>query len=260
MWGKMTDTLPPNNFKRALAARQKQVGFWLTLASTTATEIAAGAGFDWLLIDMEHSVNELPDVQDHLRAAVGGTAEPVVRIPWNEPVLVKRMLDAGGRSLMFPYVQNAEEARRAVAATRYPPDGIRGFAGAARGSNYGRIKNYAQQIAEEICVIVQVETPEAIKAIPRIAAVDGVDGVFIGPNDLAANMGFLGNMFAPEVHATVRGGMEAINHAGKAAGLLNFRENEARDWFAAGFTFIAVAGDTGLLARQTERIVAAFKN
>src|SRR5688572_826188 len=146
----MTDALLPNEFKRALAARHKQVGFWLTLASTTATEIAAGAGFDWLLIDMEHSVNELPDVQDHLRAAVGGTAEPVIRVPWNEPVLVKRMLDAGGRSLMFPYVQNADEARQAVAATRYPPHGIRGFAGAARGSNYGRIKDYAHRITEEI--------------------------------------------------------------------------------------------------------------
>jgi 4-hydroxy-2-oxoheptanedioate aldolase len=255
----MITTLAPNAFKRAIRAQQKQVGFWLTLASTTATEIAAGAGFDWLLIDMEHSVNELPDVQDHLRAAVGGTAEAVVRIPWNEPVLVKRMLDIGARSLMFPYVQNADEARRAVAATRYPPQGIRGFAGAARGSNYGRIKDYPQRIHDELCVIVQVETPEAVAAIPEIAALDGVDGVFIGPNDLAANMAHLGNMFAPAVNDAVRSGMQAINKAGKGAGLLNFREDEARDWFAAGFSFIAVAGDAGLLARQTERIVAAFK-
>jgi 4-hydroxy-2-oxoheptanedioate aldolase len=253
-------TLPLNTFKRALASKQKQVGFWLTLASTTATEIAAGAGFDWLLIDMEHSVNELPDVQDHLRATVGGTAEAVVRIPWNDPVVVKRMLDIGARSLMFPYVQNADEARRAVAATRYPPHGIRGFAGAARGSDYGRIKDYAARIHDELCVIVQVETPEAVKAIPEIAAVEGIDGIFIGPNDLAANMGFVGNMFAPEVNAAVQSAMEMINKAGKAAGLLNFRENEARDWFAAGFTFIAVAGDASLLARQTERVVAAFKS
>lgn len=255
----MNTSLPPNAFKRALRERRRQVGFWLTLASTTATEIAAGAGFDWLLIDMEHSANELPDVQDHLRAAVGGTAEPVVRIPWNEPVTVKRMLDIGARSLMFPYVQSAEEARRAVAATRYPPHGIRGFAGAARGSQYGRIKDYAQKIHDEICVIVQVETPEAIAAIPAIAAVEGVDGVFIGPNDLAANMGHLGNMFAPAVVASVGAGMQAINAAGKAAGLLNFREDEARDWFRQGFTFIAVAGDAAMMARGTERVVAAFK-
>ncbi|HEY0440659.1 MAG TPA: aldolase/citrate lyase family protein [Xanthobacteraceae bacterium] len=256
----MTATMPPNAFKRALHANKKQVGFWLTLASTTATEIAAGAGFDWLLIDMEHSVNELPDVQDHLRAAVGGTAEPVVRIPWNEPVLVKRMLDIGARSLMFPYVQNADEARRAVAATRYPPHGIRGFAGSARGSNYGRIGDYADRIHDEICVIVQVETPEAIAAVPQIAAVDGIDGVFIGPNDLAANMGFLGNMFAPEVKAAVRDGVDKIRAAGKAPGLLNFREDDARALFKSGVVFIAVSGDASLLARQTERVVAAFKD
>jgi 4-hydroxy-2-oxoheptanedioate aldolase len=255
----MITSLTPNTFKRALARREKQVGFWLTLASTTATEIAAGAGFDWVLIDMEHAVNELPDVQDHLRTCVGGTAEPVVRLPWNDPVLVKRLLDAGARSLMFPYVQNADEARRAVAATRYPPHGIRGFAGGARGSNYGRIKDYAARIHDEICVIVQVETPDAVRAIPEIAAVEGVDGVFIGPNDLAANMGILGNMFAPEVVAAVRSGMEAINKAGKAAGLLNFREKEAKEWFGAGFSFIAVSGDVAVLARQTEAIVAAFK-
>src|SRR5215207_8090759 len=114
----MTTSLPRNEFKRAIAAGKKQVGFWLTLASTTATEVAAGAGFDWLLIDMEHSSNDLPDVVDHLRAAMGGTAEPAVRIPWNDAVTVKRMLDIGTRTLMFPYVESAEEARRAVAATR----------------------------------------------------------------------------------------------------------------------------------------------
>jgi 4-hydroxy-2-oxoheptanedioate aldolase len=256
----MQTSLPPNNFKRALSANKKQVGFWLTLASTTATEIAAGAGFDWVLIDMEHSVNELPDVQDHLRACVGGTAEPVVRIPWNEPVLVKRMLDIGARSLMFPYVQNADEARRAVAATRYPPAGIRGYAGAARGSNYGRIADYAKRIHDELCVIVQIETPQAVAAIPEIAKVDGIDGIFIGPNDLAANMGHVGNMSAPDVKALIRDGVDKIRAGGKAAGILNFREDEARELFKSGVSFIAVAGDAGLMARQTERVVAAFKD
>ncbi len=256
----MITSLPPNNFKRALAAHKKQVGFWLTLGSTTVTEIAAGAGFDWLLVDMEHSANELPDVQDHLRAAVGGTAEPVVRVPWNEPVLVKRMLDIGARSLMFPYVQNAEEARRAVAATRYPPAGIRGFAGGARGSNYGRIADYAKRCGEEICVIVQIETPQAVAAILEIAAIDGVDGIFIGPNDLAANMGHLANAGAAEVKALIGEAVAAIRKGGKAAGILNFKEDEARALFAAGVSFIAVAGDAALMARQTERIVAAFRD
>ncbi|MEO8883256.1 MAG: aldolase/citrate lyase family protein, partial [Devosia sp.] len=133
-----------NRLKRALKAQDtKLAGFWLTTASPTATEIAAGAGFDWLLIDMEHSANELPDVVHHLRAATAGTAEPVVRMPWNEPVLVKRLLDAGARSLLFPYVQNVEEARAAVRATRYPSDGgVRGHTGSGRASNYGRNGTY----------------------------------------------------------------------------------------------------------------------
>ncbi len=255
----MITTMTPNKFKRALAKKQKQVGFWLTLGSTTVTEIAAGAGFDWLLIDMEHSFNELPDVQDHLRAAVGGTAEPVVRIPWNDSVTVKRMLDIGVRSIMFPYVQNAEEARRAVAATRYPPHGGRGFAGGARGSNYGRITDYAKLSHQEQCVIVQIESPEAVAAIPEIAAVEGVDGIFIGPNDLAANMGHLANMFAEPVVAEVEKALAAIDKGGKASGLLNFREADAKKYFAGGVSFIAVSGDAGVMARQTEAIVKAFQ-
>lgn len=254
----MITKMAPNKFKRALAKKQKQVGFWLTLGSTTVTEIAAGAGFDWLLIDMEHSFNELPDVQDHLRAAVGGTAEPVVRIPWNDPVIVKRMLDIGVRSLMFPYVQNAEEAKRAVAATRYPPHGGRGFAGGARGSNYGRIADYAKLSHREQCVIVQIESPEAVAAIPEIAKVDGVDGIFIGPNDLAANMGHLANMFAEPVVAEVKKALRLIDKGGKASGLLNFRQDDAKKYFADGVSFIAVSGDAAVMARQTEAIAKAF--
>src|SRR6266404_9782180 len=154
----MRNDLPRNEFKRNLAAGKAQIGMWLTLCSPTATEAAAGAGFDWLLIDMEHSPNELPDIAHHLRAAVGGTAEPVVRVPWNEPVIVKRLLDIGARTLLFPFVQSAEEARRAVAATRYPPQGIRGFAGTTRANRYGRVADYAKRASEEICVLVQCET------------------------------------------------------------------------------------------------------
>lgn len=255
----MTTSLPKNEFKRAIAAGKKQVGFWLTLASSTATEVAAGAGFDWLLIDMEHSSNDLPDVVDHLRAAMGGTAEPAVRIPWNDPVTVKRILDVGTRTLMFPYVESADEARRAVAATRYPPHGMRGFAGTTRATGYGRIPNYAKQAAEEICVIVQIESPKALAAIPEIAAVDGVDAVFIGPNDLAANMGFLANAGAPEVKAAVTKALGLIQKSGKAPGILNYNEAEAKELFAAGYSFIAVSGDAGVLARGCDRLVKTFK-
>jgi 4-hydroxy-2-oxoheptanedioate aldolase len=252
--------LPINRLKQALHANQRQVGLWLTLTSPTVTEIVAGAGFDWMLIDMEHTTNELPDVVHHLRAAdSGGTAEPVVRVPWNEPVIVKRLLDSGARSLMFPYVQTAEEARRAVAATRYPPRGIRGYAGGSRATGYGRMTGYAQNAESSICVIVQIESPAAIDAIADIAAVDGVDGIFIGPNDLAANMGFLGQSSAPEVTAMVLKGLALIRAGGKAAGLLNYDETSARKMFDAGFCFIAVGGDTGLVARGAERLARAYQ-
>src|SRR5215472_15617972 len=155
----------PNRFKRALAAGTRQIGFWLNFASPTVTEVCAGAGFDWLLIDMEHSPNELPDVVQNLRACVGGNAEPVVRVPWNEPVLVKRLMDQGARSFLFPFVQSAEEARRAVAATRYPPNGIRGFAGVTRANRYARVPDYAKKAADEVCVLVQAETLTAVAVI-----------------------------------------------------------------------------------------------
>jgi len=255
----MRNDLPQNRFKRALAARTPQIGLWLSLASPAATEVAAGAGFDWLLIDMEHAPNELPDIAHHLRAAEGGTAEPVVRVPWNDPVTVKRLLDIGARSLLFPFVQSAEEARRAVAATRYPPGGIRGFAGTTRANRYGRVADYAKRAAEEICVLVQCETRRAVAAIPEIAAVEGIDGIFIGPADLAADMGHLANTQHPDVQAAILDAGKAIQSSGKAAGFLSLREDETRRVLAAGFTFVAVGTDVALLARQTEALARAFK-
>ncbi|CAA2158549.1 4-hydroxy-2-oxo-heptane-1,7-dioate aldolase [Methylobacterium brachiatum] len=248
-----------NPFKRGLLEQRRQVGLWMTTGSATLTEIAAGGGLDWLLIDMEHSPNDLISVVDHLRAAASTTTEAVVRVPWNEPVLVKRLLDQGARSLMFPFVQTADEARRAVAATRYPPQGIRGFAGTSRATDYGRRSNYPAQSAEEICVVVQLETPEALRAARDIAGVEGVDGVFIGPADLAANMGHLGNPGAGPVQAAIREGLSAIRATGKAAGLLNFNEIAAKSDFEAGFSFVAVSGDAFIMARGVERLVEAFR-
>lgn len=252
-------TLPANSLKRALAAGQRQIGFWLTLASSNSTEIAATAGFDWILIDMEHSPNDLNDVIHHLRAAVGGTAEPVVRIPWNDPVAVKRLLDIGVRSLMFPYVQSAEEAKRAVAATRYPPAGIRGVAGTTRATQYGRVKDYGRLAASEICVVTQLETPQAIAAAADIAKVDGVDCLFIGPNDLSASMGMFGQSSAPEVQAMIDKGLKGTKAGGKAAGILEFKEEAAKKYLGAGFQMIAVGGDGGMLARGTEALAKSYK-
>jgi 4-hydroxy-2-oxoheptanedioate aldolase len=255
----MRDDLPQNRFKHALAQGKPQIGLWLSLASPAVTEVAAGAGFDWLLLDMEHAPNELPDIAHHLRAAEGGTAEPVVRVPWNEPVIVKRLLDIGARSLLFPFVQSAEEARRAVAATRYPPHGIRGFAGTTRANRYGRVRDYAKRAAEAICVLVQSETRRAVADIPAIAAVEGIDGVFIGPADLAADMGHLADTQHAEVQAAILDAGRRIREGGKAPGFLSLREDETRRVLAGGFTFVAVGTDVALLARETERLVRAFK-
>lgn len=251
--------LPINTFKHGLAAGRPQIGLWLSLTSPVATEIAAGAGFDWLLIDMEHSANDLSDVAAHLRAAEGGTAEPIVRPPWNEPVMVKRLLDLGVRSLLFPFVQTAAEATAAVAATRYPPAGIRGVATATRANRYGRVPDYASRAGSEICVLVQIETIAAAGQIEAIAGVDGVDGMFVGPSDLAADMGHLGRSGAPEVQAAVLAAGARIQAAGKPAGYLSGNERENRAVLAAGFSFVAVGSDVGILARQSEALVASYK-
>ena len=255
----MRTDMPQNRFKRALASGTPQIGLWMSLASPAATEVAAGAGFDWLLLDMEHSPNELPDIAHHLRAAEGGTAEPVVRVPWNEPVMVKRLLDIGVRSLLFPFVQSAEEAKRAVAATRYPPNGIRGFAGTTRANRYGRVPDYAKRAGEEICVLVQCETRRAVADIPAIAAVEGIDGIFIGPADLAADMGHLANTQHAEVQAAILEAGKRIRDAGKAPGFLSLREDESRRVLGAGFVFVAVNTDVALLARQTDALAKLYK-
>jgi 4-hydroxy-2-oxoheptanedioate aldolase len=255
----MRDDMPQNRFKRALASRTPQIGLWMSLASPAATEVAAGSGFDWLLLDMEHSPNELPDIAHHLRAAEGGTAEPVVRVPWNEPVMVKRLLDIGARTLLFPFVQSAEEARRAVAATRYPPQGIRGFAGTTRANRYGRVADYAKRASEEICVLVQCETRKAVADIPAIAATDGVDGIFIGPADLAADMGHLADTQHADVQAAILDAGKRIRASGKAPGFLSTREDETRRVLDGGFLFVAVGSDVGVLARHSEALVRAFK-
>ena len=255
----MITDLPTNSFKRGLKAGTPQIGLWMSLASPVATEIVAGAGFDWMLLDMEHSPNDVPEIAQHLRAAVGGTAEPVVRPPWNEPVGVKRLLDLGVRSFLFPFVQSAEEAKRAVAATRYPPKGIRGVATATRANRYGRVSDYMKRAEDEICVLVQVETQKAMAEIEAIAAVEGVDGVFIGPSDLAAAMGHLGNPQHAEVQNAILESGARIRRAGKAPGYLSARDEEIRRTLDAGFGFVAVGSDVVVLARQAEALVRTYK-
>ncbi len=250
--------LPVNEFKKAIKSNTPQIGIWSGLCSHVAAEVLASAGFDWVLIDTEHSPNELPMVQNQLDAMLGGHTEPIVRPAWNDLVLIKRYLDVGARTLLIPYVQNAEEAQRAVAATRYPPHGIRGVSGCTRANRYGRIVDYFERVHDEICVLVQVETRVAISNITAIANVDGVDGVFVGPNDLAADMGHLGNSRHPDVWTSIEDAVVRINNCGKAAGILVGAE-DGRRCLELGYLFVAVASDLAMLARGTEALAAKFK-
>ncbi|MGN6101544.1 MAG: HpcH/HpaI aldolase family protein [Devosia sp.] len=252
--------ISPNPLKAALARGEKQIGCWLGLGSPIATEIVASAGFDWVLVDMEHTSLSESETVGLLRAVRSvSTIEPLVRVPWNDMVTMKRLLDSGVRSILVPYVQNADEARRAAAATRYPPAGVRGFAGMHRGNDYGRDTNYVHRIADEIFLAVQAESPEAIRNAGAIAAVDGIDCVFVGPNDLAANMGLLGQPRHPDVLAAIASIVEPVKAAGKTAGMLDYNIENSRAWLEAGFDFVAVGSDTALLAAGAANLVKAYR-
>lgn len=251
--------LPPNRFKAALRERRPQIGLWSNLGSNIVAEIIAGAGFDWILIDTEHGPNEVPGVLSQLQAMATGTAEPVVRVAWNDPVLIKRILDLGARSILVPFVQNAEEAKKAVLATRYPPLGIRGVAVAPRANKFGRVPNYHQRAHEEMCVLVQVETGTAVREIEAIAAVEGIDGIFIGPSDLAADLGHLADSRHPDVQRAIADACARIRAAGKSPGMLTSDPSEATRFLDLGFVFVAVGADSGVLCSAVNRLAADFK-
>jgi 4-hydroxy-2-oxoheptanedioate aldolase len=250
--------LQKNKFKQALKDNKPQVGIWSSLSSHIVAEILAHAGFDWVLLDTEHSPNELPMVQSQLHAMTGGTASAVVRPAWNDMVLVKRFLDIGAQSLLLPYVQTAEEARNAVSYTRYPQAGLRGVAGSTRAAGYGRTKDYMKKAHEEICLLVQAETRKSLANLEAICEVDGVDGVFIGPNDLSADLGHLGNWQHPEVWKVMEDAAKRIRKAGKAPGIL-VGEADGQRCLDAGFLFVAVGADTGMLVRGSDALAAKFK-
>jgi 4-hydroxy-2-oxoheptanedioate aldolase len=229
------------------------------MASPVSAEILAGAGFDWIVIDGEHAPNDITTLLPQLQAMRGGTAEPVFRVPWNEPVIIKRALDVGARSLLIPFLQNADEARKAVAATRYPPLGIRGVAVAPRANNYGRIQGYHRNAHLDTCVLVQIETKIALKEIEAVAAVEGVDGIFIGPSDLAADFGHLGNTKHPDVQAAIADAAARIRAQGKSAGTLAGNADDVEALFELGYNFVAVGSDVGILARNAEALAARFR-
>ncbi|MEW6256222.1 MAG: HpcH/HpaI aldolase/citrate lyase family protein [Pseudomonadota bacterium] len=251
--------LPRNAFKHALAAGERQIGLWCSLCSNITVELVSDSGFDWLLLDTEHSPNELPAVLSQLQAARGGTATPIVRPSSNDPVQIKRLLDIGAPGLLIPYVQSVDEARRAVEATRYAPEGIRGVTGSGRASRYGRVPGYLQKAESEISLLLQVETREAMEQLEAIASVPGVDGVFIGPADLSTSYGYHGVWSAPPMQALLKEAVDRLTALGKPAGILTANEEEARRFLDWGYRFVAVGADLGLLRAAADGLARRFK-
>lgn len=250
--------LSENIFKRALLERRQQIGLWCTLSSAFATEVVAESGFHWLLLDTEHSPGDVLTVLTQLQALSGQAVAPVVRPASNDTVLIKRYLDIGAQSLLIPYVQNADDATRAVAAVRYPPDGVRGVSALTRATHFGRIESYAKRAGEEICLIVQVETQQALNNIEAIAAVDGVDAIFVGPGDLAASLGHIADLKHPDVQDAVENAIRRITACGKPAGILTGDKELAGHYIDLGTIFTAVGVDVGIFARATEALARHF--
>jgi 4-hydroxy-2-oxoheptanedioate aldolase len=251
---------PLNRFKAALTSDSPSLGLWLALGTGYVAEIAASAGFDWLLIDGEHAPNDLVTLHEQLMALSGHEVSPVVRIPHNDPALIKQVLDLGAQSLLCPMVNSAEEARAIVAATRYPPRGIRGVGHMlGRASAFNGIPDYLENAENQICLIVQAESVAAMDALEEICAVDGVDGVFIGPADLCADMGLLPETTHPEVRAAVQDGLRRIRATGKAAGIIDGDPTLIQQDIDAGANFIALGADVLLLADAMRGLVTTWK-
>ncbi|MDP1541703.1 MAG: 4-hydroxy-2-oxoheptanedioate aldolase [Polycyclovorans sp.] len=248
-----------NQFKKKLLKGETQVGLWAALASPYCAEICAGAGFNWLLLDGEHAPNDIRSLLAQLQAVAPYDVAPVVRPPVSDTTLVKQYLDIGAQNLLLPMIEDAEQANIAVRATRYPPQGMRGVgSGLARAARWSRVPHYLQEADGQICVLVQVESRKGIENLAAIAEVPGVDGVFLGPSDLAAAYGHIGQTAHPEVTAIIERAIADIRRAGKAVGILAVDEAVARRYIELGCSFIAVGTDVGLLARGAERLAQSF--
>lgn len=251
--------LAANPFTQAIREGRKQIGLWVSLSSNFAAEVVAPSGYDWVLLDMEHSPNDLSSVMGQLQAFASCSTTPIVRPEWNDPVLVKRLLDIGAPGLLFPMVQSAAEAEKAVAATRYPPRGIRGVSGSTRANAFGRITDYFGRIEDEISVIVQVETLAAIDQAVEIGSADGVSGVFFGPADIAADMGKLGKPMDTAVWEAIWPAARKLITMGLPVGTLVLDPRFAADLLRDGFTFVACGSDTALLAKGADNLLAEVR-
>jgi 4-hydroxy-2-oxoheptanedioate aldolase len=251
--------LSPNYFKRRLLAGEALYGLWSTIPDAMAVEALAGAGFDWMVLDTEHTSVEVSQILPLLQAAAPHPTDCIVRPVVNDTALIKRHLDQGAQTLILPQIQSADEARAAVAAVRYPPRGVRGVAGTMRAAGYGRIRDYAKRADDEICLILQVETAAAMERLEEIAGVDGVDAIFIGPSDLAASMGHLGEPGHPEVRAAILTAIDRLNAIGKPAGLLSLDPDFARTAVTQGARFVAIGLDMALLVNAADSLARSFR-
>ncbi|MCP4821279.1 MAG: HpcH/HpaI aldolase/citrate lyase family protein [Shimia sp.] len=251
---------PTNTFKAALANHQPQIGCWLTFGEASAAELMSTTGFDWLVVDGEHGPNDVRSIRDQLAVIDPSPSHAVVRIPYGLDWIIKQALDAGAQTLLVPLVDTADQAREIVRACRYAPDGIRGMGGAgARVTRFGDIPDYATTANAQICILLQVESRLGIENLDEILAVEGVDGVFIGPADLSADMGHPGAADSPEVQEVIEAAIKKIRAAGKAPGILTLTLDGAEKHLAQGATFVAVGIETLVLARAARALSATAK-
>jgi 4-hydroxy-2-oxoheptanedioate aldolase len=252
--------LPVNHFKRRLALGEVQYGLWLGLPDATSAEICAGAGFDWLLIDSEHAPFDLQTILSALRAMAPHPSSAIVRPVVGDVNLIKQLLDIGAQTLLVPMIDTADQAELMARAVRYPPEGIRGLGSSlARAAQWNQIPGYLTKANSEICLLVQVETVKALENLDDILKVQGVDGVFIGPSDLSASMGYIGDAGHPEVVAAIDNAITRIRASGKAAGLLSMDPALSRHYIEQGATYVGVGVDTLLLSQGARRLVAEFR-
>ena len=253
-----------NPFRALLAKPSIPLGTWLMSGNSASAEAMGCIGFDWLVVDMEHVPIDYRDAYQILQAIGGTNAIPVIRLAWNDIVLVKRALDIGAQTLMFPFVQNADDARRAVASTKYPQPGektpgTRGFAAMHRASGYGTIADYGARANDAITCMIQLETPAALAKLEEIASVDGVDALFVGPGDLSAAMGMLGNMAHPDLQAALKNAAERARAIGKPIGIVGPTPEMVQKFIEYGYNYVAVASDMGMMMRQANAFFSAIK-
>ncbi|TAM42433.1 MAG: 2-dehydro-3-deoxyglucarate aldolase [Burkholderiaceae bacterium] len=260
----MTPTTPyqsfPNSFRRDLLAGKRLIGCWSSLSNAITTEVLGVAGFDWILLDGEHSPNDVSTFIPQLMALKDSVSAPVVRPSSNSTVEIKRLLDAGFYNFLVPFIESADEARRAVAATRYPPQGVRGVSVSQRSNRYGTVADYFKGVNDQICVMVQIESRAGVAAVREIAALDGVDCVFVGPSDLAAGFGHLGNAGHPEVQAAIASVFADARACGKPTGILAPVEADARRYMAMGASFVGVGSDLGAFRAATQALCDRYRS